>query len=106
MPRYLVTLANHTIDHDGQVNVNGGSLELLAPGAKLIAAFGTGHWQEVELDGKAPVREPIPSSNNSVRVLFEGDDLTDLGKLCRLWSTTPELAAIRAVSQALIPPTP
>lgn len=106
MASWTITLPAHTITYDGQASINGGALELKAPGGRLEAAYGMAEWKEVVLTGRAPPKEPIPSSNNSVRVLFEGDDLTELGKLCRLWSTTPQLAAIRAVSQALIPPSP
>lgn len=100
MPRYLVTLPNHTIDHTGFVELNGGAL-ILKDGGRLEAAFGVGEWKSVTAEGRAPVREPIPSTNNAVRVLFEGQNVIDLAALARAYATTPQLAAIKAVADAL-----
>lgn len=99
MPRYPVTLPNHTIDHDGPVEIVGGAL-LLRERGQLAAAFGQGEWREVVADGKAPEREPIPTSNNATRVLFEGTDLANLIALARAYATTPQLAALKAVTDA------
>lgn len=100
MPRYIITLPDETIDHDGPVEINGGAL-ILKDGGRLQAAFGQGEWREVVADGKAPTKEPIPTTNNSLRVLFEGKNLDTLGKLSARWGTTPDRAAIKAVTDAL-----
>lgn len=100
MPRYIITLPDETIDHEGFVELNGGAL-ILKDGGRLSAAYGQGEWREVVADGKAPTKEPIPSSNNAMRVLFEGDHLSALVKLSTRWGTTPDRAAIKAVSDAL-----
>lgn len=100
MPRYIITLPDETIDHDGTVEISGGALELKAK-QQLTEAFGVGEWKHVGAEGKVSTREPIPASNNATRVLFEGDDLKALTTLAKLWKTDPQTAAVAAVTEAL-----
>ena len=100
MPPYRITLKDDTINHDGVVEISGGALTLLARG-QLIAAYGMGDWTEVTIEGKAPVKEPIPASNNAFRALFEGEDFATLLKLAKLYKTDPQTAAVAAITVAI-----